>query len=241
MVESLIGRDVTIIGNLSSEGEIRIEGEIEGDVECASLVLGETASVKGGVTAAQVIVGGRLNGSITGDTVTLQPSCHVDGEIHHKSLMIEQGAFFEGLSRRSDKAAAADEKSKPSADRSAPAAEAAKPPARDDSDLEQYVADVKKFAADADREAVEGIVTYLGKGVLAQRDASLVSCSDAEELKRVRDNFCKKKLGLSRSDDEIDKILKEVCSAMSVERNKSRVTFYYLIAEKTGNLAPLAG
>ena len=75
--------------------------------------------------------------------------------------------------------------------------------------------------------------------MLAQKDASMVACSDPEELKRVRENFCKKKLGLSQSDDEIDAVLKSVCQQMSGDNSKSRVTFYYLVAEKTGTLSKI--
>lgn len=67
----------------------------------------------------------------------------------------------------------------------------------------------------------------------------MVACSDPEELKRVRENFCKKKLGLSQSDDEIDAVLKSVCQQMSGDNSKSRVTFYYLVAEKTGTLSKI--
>lgn len=105
--------------------------------------------------------------------------------------------------------------------------------------MSDYVADVKKYSANADEAAVKGIEDYLGKGLLAQRDASLVACSDPEELARVRENFCKKKLELAQSDDEIDAVLQAVCQQMGADASKSRVTFYYLVAEKTGTLGKL--
>ncbi|GAF80157.1 unnamed protein product, partial [marine sediment metagenome] len=49
-----------------------------------------------------VVVRGRVEGSIRGLRVTLQAQSHVDGDIYHQSLAIEQGAYFEGKSRRSD-------------------------------------------------------------------------------------------------------------------------------------------
>lgn len=106
--------------------------------------------------------------------------------------------------------------------------------------MSDYIADVKRYSASADEAAVTAIENYLGKGLLAQKDASMVACSDPEELKRVRENFCKKKLGLSQSDDEIDAVLQAVCQQMSDTNQKSRVTFYYLVAEKTGALGALA-
>src|SRR5262245_10155694 len=101
-VPSIIGEDLTIKGNVTSKGEIQVDGEIEGDIRCSSLLLGDKAKVRGGVAAEDVIVRGHIVGSITGTRVTLQAPSHVEGDIFHQSLAIEQGAYFEGKSRRSD-------------------------------------------------------------------------------------------------------------------------------------------
>ncbi|MGD9866614.1 MAG: polymer-forming cytoskeletal protein [Hyphomicrobiales bacterium] len=102
MAPSIIGEDLTVTGNVISKGEIQIEGEIQGDIHCGSLVIGDKARITGGVVADDVIVRGKVNGSIRGLRVTLQSSSHVEGDIHHQSLAIEQGAYFEGKSRRTD-------------------------------------------------------------------------------------------------------------------------------------------
>jgi cytoskeletal protein CcmA (bactofilin family) len=102
MVPSVIGEDLTVEGNVISKGEVQLEGEIKGDCHCASLVIGDKALIEGGVVADDVIVRGRVVGSIRGHRVTLQSSSHVEGDIFHQSLAIEQGAYFEGKSRRSD-------------------------------------------------------------------------------------------------------------------------------------------
>ncbi|HHS83458.1 MAG TPA: DUF2853 family protein [Gammaproteobacteria bacterium] len=92
-----------------------------------------------------------------------------------------------------------------------------------------YVANIKKYVADVDEGVVNGIVKHLGIA-LQSRDASLVSCSDPSELERVKNSFLKKKLGRTESDEELDQAIADVCQKMSGERNKSRVTFYYLLA-----------
>lgn len=102
MVPSIIGEDLTIRGNVSSKGEIQLDGEIEGDIRCGSLLLGDKSKVAGSVVAEDVVVRGHLVGSITGLRITLQGQSHVEGDIFHQSLAIEQGAYFEGKSRRSD-------------------------------------------------------------------------------------------------------------------------------------------
>lgn len=106
MAPSIIGEDLGVTGNIVSKGEVQIEGELEGDVHCSSVVVGDKATVTGGVVAEDVVVRGRVVGSVRGNRVTLQSSSHVEGDIYHQSLAIEQGAFFEGKSRRADDPAA---------------------------------------------------------------------------------------------------------------------------------------
>jgi cytoskeletal protein CcmA (bactofilin family) len=99
---SVIGADLTITGNMESAGEVQIDGELQGDVQAARVMVGEQARVTGSVVADEVIVRGGVAGSIRGNTVMLQSASHVEGDIFHRSLVIEQGAFFEGKSRRSE-------------------------------------------------------------------------------------------------------------------------------------------
>lgn len=101
-VHSTIGPDVTIIGDLISKGELQIDGEVQGDLHGTHIVVGENARISGGVTGEEVVIRGQVSGSVRGRKVMLQSSSHVEGDIHHQSFSIEQGAFFEGKSRRSD-------------------------------------------------------------------------------------------------------------------------------------------
>jgi hypothetical protein len=99
-----------------------------------------------------------------------------------------------------------------------------------------YAADVKKYAKKVDEDAVAGIVRHCGIA-LRSRDASMVSCSQKPELERVRESFLKKKLALSDDDAKLDAAIDDVCETMGrSNKNKSRVTFYYLLAEKYGKL-----
>jgi cytoskeletal protein CcmA (bactofilin family) len=99
---STIGEDLTITGNVTSKGELHLDGEIQGDVHCVALVLGENAQLNGGVVAEDVMVRGRLIGSVRALRVMLQSQAHVKGNLFHQSLSIEQGAHFEGESHPSE-------------------------------------------------------------------------------------------------------------------------------------------
>ena len=102
MVPSIIGEDLTIRGNVTSKGELQVDGEIEGDIRCSSLLLGDKSHVTGSVAAEDVVVRGHIVGSVRGLRITLKAQSHVEGDIFHHSLAIEQGAYFEGKSHCSD-------------------------------------------------------------------------------------------------------------------------------------------
>ncbi|GAB4240748.1 MAG: hypothetical protein Kow0032_28570 [Methyloligellaceae bacterium] len=102
MATSIIGEDLIITGNIISKGEIEIEGEVQGDVYCSALTIGEQGQVTGGIVAEDVKVHGRVNGSINAIRVTLESSSHVEGDICHQALQLEHGGHFDGRSRRSD-------------------------------------------------------------------------------------------------------------------------------------------
>ena len=101
---------------------------------------------------------------------------------------------------------------------------------------EDWAVDVRKYAPGADDKAIAGIVRYLGIA-LHNRDSALVSFSDRDELTRVRENFLKKKLGLTAPDAELDKAISAVGDKMKSDRSKNRVTIYYLLAEHFGKLS----
>ncbi len=85
-----------------SKGEVQIDGEVQGDIHATHVVIGEGARVTGGVIAEECVIRGHLLGTIRGRRVLLQGSAHVEGDVYHQTMAIEQGAFFEGKSRRTD-------------------------------------------------------------------------------------------------------------------------------------------
>lgn len=102
--------------------------------------------------------------------------------------------------------------------------------------MSDYLADVQRYDAGADEAIVKKIVRHLGIA-LRNRDSSLVSCSDPKELDRVKSSWCGKKLDVSG--DAADEAVANTCEAMSGDRAKNRVTFYYLCAKELGKLADL--
>ncbi len=98
---------------------------------------------------------------------------------------------------------------------------------------QDWAADVKKFVANADDEVINAIVKYCGIA-LHNQDSSLVSFTDSTETDRVRENFLKKKLGLTQSDADLDAGIAAVGERMKGTNFKNRVTVYYLLLEQFG-------
>ncbi|MBL4720629.1 MAG: polymer-forming cytoskeletal protein [Alphaproteobacteria bacterium] len=96
---SILGEDLAIQGNLASEGDIQIDGKVEGDIASKTLTIGEKAVVKGNITCETVFVAGAVYGAINARTVELSDTATVVGDIHHESLAIEAGATVDGFCR----------------------------------------------------------------------------------------------------------------------------------------------
>jgi cytoskeletal protein CcmA (bactofilin family) len=97
---SIISADLKIIGNMQSNGDIQIDGQVDGDVQSKSLTVGESAQVNGTIACERVRVCGSVSGEIKADSVVLARSAKVDGDIVHKTLEIEAGASLQGGVRR---------------------------------------------------------------------------------------------------------------------------------------------
>lgn len=100
--KSVIGNDLKIIGQglkIVGRGVLQIDGEIESDVQAAEVIIGAQGKVTGMVAGQQVVVHGKVSGAICAKMIALQASSNVEGDVHHMSLAVEQGAQFEGRSR----------------------------------------------------------------------------------------------------------------------------------------------
>jgi len=99
---SLLSSDLTIKGNVITSGDIQVEGTVEGDVRAHLLTVGESATIKGEISADDVVVNGRVVGRLRGLKVRLTSSAKVEGDIVHKTIAIESGAYFEGSVQRQE-------------------------------------------------------------------------------------------------------------------------------------------
>jgi cytoskeletal protein CcmA (bactofilin family) len=105
-VPSIISADLRINGDLICSGDVQVDGWVEGDIQSRNIVIGEGATVHGSLQAETVRVCGLVKGAIKADSVVLEKTAKVTGDIMHKSLAIEQGAQLEGMCKRLEAPAA---------------------------------------------------------------------------------------------------------------------------------------
>lgn len=104
-IDTLVGKDSSFKGTLKVNGSLRIDGYLDGKVESKDLVvLGKDGHIKGDVRTKDVIVGGQVVGNIyASNRAEFQHGANFQGELFCKHLIIEEGVFFEGNCKMSEK------------------------------------------------------------------------------------------------------------------------------------------
>jgi hypothetical protein len=102
-------------------------------------------------------------------------------------------------------------------------------------DIQEHKATVAKYVSKVNTAALDGMAKNYAL-VLSNNDSQYVAASDESERTTVRENFLKKKLGLKDSDAALDAAIVAVGEVMKADRFKSRLAFYYLLAEKYNKL-----
>jgi len=93
---SVIGSDVTIKGDIAASADLHVDGRIEGDIACASLVQGEGSTIVGAIEAETARLAGQVKGTITARELIVLKSARIEGDVYYDALTIEQGAQVEG-------------------------------------------------------------------------------------------------------------------------------------------------
>ncbi len=101
---TIISNGVKIEGKITSSGNIRIDGEIQGDIISQSYVtIGEQGQVNGQINADFITIGGKVSGTVRAkEKLVLDPNGYLKGDIFTKILVIEAGARFDGKSKMGD-------------------------------------------------------------------------------------------------------------------------------------------
>ena len=101
-VPSIISANMKVVGNLHSDGDIQIDGTVEGEIKSRMVTVGETAHIIGSINAESVNVFGKVTGQVSAASVRIARTANVQGDINYKTLAIEEEAVLDGQIRRLD-------------------------------------------------------------------------------------------------------------------------------------------
>jgi cytoskeletal protein CcmA (bactofilin family) len=93
---SIIASDVEIVGNLTARVDLHIDGKVQGDVTCGSLVQGEGSLISGKVVAESAKLSGQVEGSIEAVHLIIEASARISGDVLYENLTIAPGGQVEG-------------------------------------------------------------------------------------------------------------------------------------------------
>jgi cytoskeletal protein CcmA (bactofilin family) len=98
---SVIGSGMRIVGDIESNGVIKVEGIVDGSVRGArQLLLGKGGTIHGDIYAVDAILGGTVVGTVVAsERVEIQGTSSVEGDIHTKSMVVFEGGMINGTVR----------------------------------------------------------------------------------------------------------------------------------------------
>lgn len=104
---SFIGTDIVVSGNVTGTGQLHIDGRVDGDVQCETLIQGEGGTIAGHIACDSVHLAGLVDGTVKARVVTLEPTARVTGDLSYETLSIAAGAAIEGRLTRKEAGSAA--------------------------------------------------------------------------------------------------------------------------------------
>ncbi|MHA6719039.1 bactofilin family protein [Sphingomonas sp. RS6] len=104
---SVIGADIVITGNLVATADLHVDGRIEGDVQCATLIQGAESQIFGKVSAESARLAGTVDGSVNARELTIERTARIIGDVEYETITVEQGGHVDGHLRHSSGATTA--------------------------------------------------------------------------------------------------------------------------------------
>jgi len=95
-VYTVIAKDLTVIGDLTSDGHVEVRGTVKGTINSRSVEILDSGVVEGAVVAESAIIRGSVLGPVRANTVTAGTTARIVGSVFHNVLTMEPGARLEG-------------------------------------------------------------------------------------------------------------------------------------------------
>lgn len=103
MSPSVIASNMSVLGNIISDGILDIDGQVDGNVRGHIVTVRPEGRIRGDVMAEEIYVYGTVDGLIKAANVTLYASAHVTGTVMHETITVEDGAALDGKLKRTER------------------------------------------------------------------------------------------------------------------------------------------
>ena len=97
---SFIGRGVTITGNIGGNGNLHIDGSVQGDVAATSVILGNEGHVQGNIIADAAQIAGSVEGTVAAKSLVIEATARITGDLSYDAVSVASGAQVEGRVKR---------------------------------------------------------------------------------------------------------------------------------------------
>ncbi|MGJ8559441.1 MAG: bactofilin family protein [Litorimonas sp.] len=103
-VPSLLSSDLIITGDIKTDGEVQIDGRLDGNISAGKVTIGEQGAVNGKIVCTIIQVRGKVTGKIEAMSIDLTETANVQADLIQDKLVIANGAFFDGKCSRKSSA-----------------------------------------------------------------------------------------------------------------------------------------
>lgn len=94
---SIISADLHIVGDIEGDGELHVEGRVDGNIRCETLTIGERGQVEGKIIVTTLKLLGTITGSVRAQAISMMKTARMIGDVAHQKIEIEAGAMVDGL------------------------------------------------------------------------------------------------------------------------------------------------
>ncbi|MEN9018227.1 MAG: polymer-forming cytoskeletal protein [Hellea sp.] len=100
LAPSILGSDLTVIGDIKTKGDVHIDGRVDGNITASGVIIGEKGTVIGKIIARSARIRGNVTGKIDATKIELTETASVKADLTQDQLIIANGAFFDGKCNR---------------------------------------------------------------------------------------------------------------------------------------------
>ncbi|MEM7728796.1 MAG: polymer-forming cytoskeletal protein [Pseudomonadota bacterium] len=97
---TLLSQDISITGDLKTDGEVQVDGRLDGNLTAGRITIGENGAVNGKIIGTSVVIRGKVTGKVDASSIELTETANVQADLLQDKLIVANGAFLDGKCNR---------------------------------------------------------------------------------------------------------------------------------------------